>query len=593
MKYLLVDVGSTTTKAILCEVGEETAQFIALADAPTTVEAPFEDVQIGLENALRRIGEQLSNRVDVNDTPGMSLVREFKTSDLDGLFITSSAGGGLQMLVIGLVRSMTGESAERAALGAGGVILDILAQDDHRQPFERIERIRHLKPDMILLAGGVEGGAVLDVAVLAEMLFHAAPQSRFDSMRKLPLIYAGNSDLHPFLKERAEGFELCLAENLRPSLSQENFGPVRRVIQEQFMEHVMAHAPGYAALKDRVDAPIMPTPMAVTRSLRLLADNRGENILAVDIGGATTDIFSIVRDDMHRSVSANLGMSYSALNVLKEAGVANIMRWLPSEIDELALRDWLHNKMLRPTTLPHTVSALKVEQALAREALRLAFQQHLVLAAELRGNKPIGDWRRGADTFFGNRQRFGISDVDLIIGSGGVISHAPKDVQSALMLIDAFLPAGYTELLLDRHFSLPHIGVLSQVHPEHALKLLLNQSLVPLGASIAPRGVSGSGDRITRVTVEPIKGASKSYWIPGKCVSRIPLPADGAAITVEGVWSLDFGRGFWRNLHRDTVRGTAGLFVDLRGRPLPWSRAVTESQRLSSTWYQDLSGEED
>ncbi|MCL2498093.1 MAG: glutamate mutase L [Symbiobacteriaceae bacterium] len=583
-RYLLVDVGSTTTKAIYATISEEGAKFLALADAPTTVEAPAEDVQIGLEHALSRIQVQLdalNQQPSSGDQP--ALVLPHNINAVDGFLLTSSAGGGLQMLVIGLVRGMTGESAERAALGAGGVILDVLAQDDQRLPFERVRRIRELHPDMILLAGGVEGGAVLDVASLAELLFHANPESRFSKLHKLPLIYAGNSDLHPYLEQHAMGFDLQLVPNLRPTLDREELGPTRRVIQEQFMEHVMAHAPGYGALRERASAAILPTPQAVTRSVHLLSEYRHANILAVDIGGATTDIFSIVNQDMQRSVSANLGMSYSATNVLKEAGVAQLLRWLPPRISERELRDWLHNKMLRPTTLPHSEDALLVEQVLAREALRLGLAQHFRLTLQLKGNKPEGDWRYSSDDFFGDRQRFSHRDIDIIIGSGGVISHAPQATQAAEILIDAFLPVGWTELLLDRHFSLPHIGTLAQVDPEGALALLLQESLTPLGGLLVPKGGLFTGSQ--KVTIEPDEGEAHTYVAHPKTLTCIPLdPKRKYRVTIPAAWNMDFGAGLWRGFVKEGVQGSAGLYIDLRGRPLPWGKDQQQNRINSSSW---------
>ena len=158
----------------------------------------------------------------------------------------------------------------------------------------------------------------------------------------------------------------------------------------------MAQAPGYGKLMDWSDAPIMPTPGAVGLIMQTIARQRGINVLGVDIGGATTDVFSVFGPHFNRTVSANLGMSYSVSNVLAEAGLPQILRWVPFDIDEKGLRNRIGNKMIRPTTIPQTLEELKIEQAIAREALRLAFIQHKEFAVALKG---VQKQRTIADAF--------------------------------------------------------------------------------------------------------------------------------------------------------------------------------------------------
>ena len=131
--------------------------------------------------------------------------------------------------------------------------------------------------------------------------------------------------------------------------------------------------------------PIMPTPGAVGIIIEKIARREQLAVVGVDIGGATTDVFSVFQGVFNRTVSANLGMSYSVSNVMVEAGLENILRWVPFEVNEVNLRNRIKNKMVRPTTIPHALEDLVIEQAIAREALRLAFEQHKSLATELKG----------------------------------------------------------------------------------------------------------------------------------------------------------------------------------------------------------------
>ena len=375
---IATDCGSTTTKAILIEKKDEVYRQTYRGEAPTTVEAPYEDVTRGVLNAIQEV-EELSGRQILD---GETIIAPADGNRGVDIYIsTSSAGGGLQMMVAGVIKAMTGESAQRCALGAGAIVMDVLASNDGRQPHEKIERIRQLRPDMVLLSGGTDGGTISHVVELAEFIAAADPKPRFGSGYQLPVIYAGNRDAAPEI-ERTLGHKtaLTIAENIRPKLEAENLGPARHVIHDLFLEHVMAQAPGYRKLIAMTDAPIMPTPGAVGLMMQTASKRQNINVVGVDIGGATTDVFSVFDGIFNRTVSANLGMSYSVSNVLAEAGLDSVMRWLPFRLDEADLRDRIKNKMIRPTTIPHLLEELQVEQAIAREALRLAFVQHRALA---------------------------------------------------------------------------------------------------------------------------------------------------------------------------------------------------------------------
>jgi len=246
---LATDCGSTTTKSILIEWRDGRYRLIRRGEAPTTVEAPAEDVTKGVLNAVGEI-EDLEGRQFLNDEKDGVLVSE-DGRGVDVYCSTSSAGGGLQMTVAGVVKSMTGESAQRAALGAGAIVMDVVASNDGRLPHEKVADIRRLRPDMILLSGGIDGGTMDHVVELAEIIRAADPKPRFGVGYKLPVIYAGNKDARKAVADQlGETVELKIVDNLRPVLERENLSPARDTIHELFMEHVMAQAPGYAKLME-------------------------------------------------------------------------------------------------------------------------------------------------------------------------------------------------------------------------------------------------------------------------------------------------------------------------------------------------------
>jgi uncharacterized protein (TIGR01319 family) len=467
---------------------------------------------------------------------------------------TSSAGGGLQMLVAGVVQNMTAESAQRAALGAGAIVMDAIAINDRRLPHQKIELIRHLRPDMILLSGGTDGGTISHVVELAEYIAAARPRPRLGHTFRLPVIYAGNKEARDAVRHvLAQTTDLTITENLRPVLERENLFPARQKIQDLFLEHVMAQAPGYPELMKWVGADIMPTPAAVGSIMQTIARKEHLNVVGVDIGGATTDVFSVFDGVFNRTVSANLGMSYSISNVLAEAGIDNILRWLPFELDERVLRNRIKNKMIRPTTIPQLMEDLKLEQAIAREALRLAFEQHKQLAVGLKG---VRQDRGIADAFAQAASGHGLIDMrrlDLLVGSGGVLSHAPRRAQAAMMLVDAFQPEGVTRLAVDSIFMMPHLGVLASVDEKAATDVFERDCLIHLGTCIAASGAGKPGQPCLAYRVEPHAGQPSEGRLAFGDVLRLPI-RDSARV--------------WITPARAVAGGVVGIIFDARGRPL-------------------------
>lgn len=588
------DCGSTTTKAILVERQDNEYRLIVRGEAPTTVEAPFEDVTMGVRNAVAEI-EDLTGRTFLSDE-GVITTRESDERGADLYLSTSSAGGGLQMMVAGVIKTMTAESAERAALGAGAIVMDAISIDDGRLPHEKVSRIRQLRPDMILLSGGIDGGTVFHVVQISELIAAADPKPRLGIGFRLPVIYAGNKDARTEVSDvLADMVDLRMVDNLRPVLEREVLQPAREEIHNLFMEHVMAQAPGYDKLMKWTDAPIMPTPGAVGMHIESVAKQAGIDVMGVDIGGATTDIFSVFEETFNRTVSANLGMSYSICNVLLEAGITDIVRWLPLDIEEADLRNRIRNKMIRPTTIPQTLEELVIEQALAREALRLAFEHHKTLATGLKGAKLAEveiESSFGEDTHIDTI--VDMMSVSMLLGSGGALSHAPRRVQAALMMLDAFQPTGVTELAVDSIFMMPQLGVLSSVHPEAAAQVFERDCLIRLATAISPVPSSSRVENLknrTAVTVDLTMpdGEEIQETLSFGEIKRMPL-GEGqiaqAVITPARRWDVGEGRG--RSLEIDVQGGVVGVVIDARGRPLYLAEDVEQRRQQLLSWIEAL-----
>jgi len=537
--------------------------------APTTVEAPFEDVTRGVLNAFAEV-EELSGRKILDGeriiTPARGNV------GVDMYVSTSSAGGGLQMMVAGAVKTMTAQSAQRAALGAGAIVMDVIASNDKRLPHEKIDLIRQLRPDIILLSGGTDGGTVSHVVELAEFIAAANPKPRLGMTFELPVVYAGNKEVQEKIKEiLGEKTSLHITENIRPTLERENLIPARQEIQKLFLEHVMAQAPGYKKLMSWTGAPIMPTPAAEGLIMQAIARKQQINVIGIDIGGATTNIFSVYGAVFNRTVSANLGMSYSISNVLVEAGLENILRWVPFDIDESDLRNRIKNKMIRPTTIPQTLEELKIEQAISREALRVSFEQHKSLAVGLKGVQRERDISEAFKQDGAGETLINMLTLDLLVGSGGVLSNAPRRSQAMLMMTDALQPEGFTRIAVDSIFMLPHLGVLATVNEQASTEVFEKDCLIHLGTciSLAKGSIGKPEENCISYKITMSDGRKMEDSLPYGHLRVVPLGSDQEVeIEVVPAKKFDVGAGKGKPVLKKISGGIVGIVIDTRGRPV-------------------------
>jgi len=508
---LIVDIGSTTTKGLLLERDGEKYFFKAIADAPTTVERPFEDVNIGLERVILDIEKKSGLKIYDNDR---KIIIPF--------LATSSAGGGLQMLVFGLTRSETGKAAEATAYGAGAIITGSFTVDDGVPEMEKMRMIRELHPDMILMAGGIDGGGVWGTLRQAEILTLAEPRSKFMPEEQIPLVFCGNIEAREFVKDiLGENFQIHVTDNIRPTLEKFNYEPVRHKVHQLFMENVMENAPGYKKVKKATVRDILPTPTGVELILKKYYEKHKENTLLVDIGGATTDIFSCIKSNINRTVSANIGMSYSLSNVLKEAGIEAITKNLCGKISEDDARNYIANKTLNPEYIPKTKGERFIELSCAAEGIKLAWNQHIGMNMEVNHMGFLDKRRRDIEEHKvcpfeevfnltdDKDSLFQFSSISKIIGAGGVISSSEKTEDIVFILNEGFSPIGITELYVDKYFKSPQMGMFTLIEPEKAVETFEKESLVKVCTVISAVGKTPK-ESVEVIRVTDIKEGTSS-----------------------------------------------------------------------------------
>lgn len=579
--YLIVDIDDSLTKAVLINKTDRGYGIGGLSQAPTTVDSPSLDVTVGVEGAIADLSQKVSRRLWEAERPSRS----------QRFLCSSSTSGGLYMIVAGVAGMISAESAERAALGAGSLLIDVFSKSDPRPDYEIIERMRSMKPDMFLLAGGTDGGAVEQVLDMAHLISAADVRPRFGSEFKLPVIFAGNIDARQRVVDALpeKGFGVKAVANVRPEVEVENLGPAKEAIYDSFKEHVIIHSPGYDKLLGWVDEPIVPTQAAIGNALYAYAVERQANLLAVDIGGSTTDVYSVYRGVFNRSLNADVGLSYGISNIMKMTGVQNIMRWIPKEMRERDVRNIIGNMMIhQPESL--TPDELLVQQATAREAIRLAVENHKKIASRLKG---VRLKRTVADIFhqIPEATYLDMMKTQLIIGKGRVFTQS-ETPEAAIILLDALDPEGVTEMMIDRLGIMAQLGMLLKRNPGAAKQILASKCLSRLATCVAFTGRPNQGGIAMRIRMTKASGAVTEDEVKSGELRRLAL-GDGetARLEVTPRRGLDAGNGKGKKMQADVTGGELGLILDARGRPLKvpdkkdllakWSKSLTRSRQFT------------
>lgn len=443
---LVAEIGSTTTVVnAFSGIHTEYPSFIGQGQAPTTV---FEggDVRCGLNGAISDLSKNLG----------------VESIEYDHMFATSSAAGGLKMTVHGLVYDMTAKAAKEAALGAGAVIHKVTAGKLRRTD---IKEIKEIKPNIILIAGGVDYGE-RDTALYNAELIAGLNLG-------VPVIYAGNVENQEEIKLIFEdtNYKLYIVDNVYPKIDYLNIEPTREIIQNVFEEHI-TNAPGMEYIREMVNENITPTPGAVMEAAKLLKKYLGD-LIVIDVGGATTDIHSVTEGSesvnrilvnpepvAKRSVEGDLGVYVNMKNIVNLIGKDTLVEEFDFDINKV-IDDYL--------PIPKSKEQISFVERLTREAVIRAAKRHAGTIRNVYGASGKSKIAEGKD----------LTEVKYIIGTGGALTRLPKRIEIMKYICeynrnqDILFPKKDAKILVDNDYIMASLGVLSKKYEDASLKLML------------------------------------------------------------------------------------------------------------------------
>ena len=457
--YLAIDFGSTYTKLTAIDLKKE--EIISTSRAMTTVK---DDVLIGFNEAFEILEEDLKEKLKDDYT----IVKKIACS---------SAAGGLKIVAIGLVPDLTAEAAKKAALSSGARVIKTFS---FALTQENMKELASLNYDMILLTGGTNGGN-------REYILNNA-QTLIEHKISKPIVVAGNEEVADEIGKlfQKNDMEFYISENVMPVVNKINVAPVREVIRAVFMKNIVK-AKGMENVQKLIGDIIMPTPTAVMRAAEIFSKNLSDseeenNVVVIDIGGATTDVHSIGKGlpknntiqlkgmeepYSKRTVEGDLGMRYSSLALFEAASLNKIRAYLGSKDSKVTIRENFKFRQDNPDFVAKIEDDLIFDEMMAMICTEIAVNRHVGTLESI--YSPMG-------TIFVQSGK-DLTNVKYIIGTGGIINNnrdPRKILELSLFNEDdpLILKPQFARFLVDRSYIMSAMGLLGNDYPDVACNIM-------------------------------------------------------------------------------------------------------------------------
>ncbi len=566
---LTIDIGTTTTRALLFDVVDGRYRFLATGSAVTTAGAPFRDVGEGVRRALDQL-QEISGRLLLRDDESIIMPSASDGSGVDSLAATISVGPPLKVVAVGLLENVSVESARRLAATTYAEVIDTLSLNDRRKQDARIDLILRTRPDLVIAAGGTENGADQSVKALLETVGLACrllPESQ-----RPQVLFAGNKAVRREVRAMLDGAAtLHFAPNIRPALELEHLDAAQVKLSQIHRQIRRQKILGVQEVDSWTGGKLMPTASAFGRMIRFLSRlyDPAKGVLGIDVGASAATVAAGFAGQLTVGVYPDLGLGVGLPGILKRTRLRNIARWLTMDLSEEDVRDYIYQKAAYPSAIPATEIEMAIEQAIVREVIRLSTKQ---AAAGFPEN--IRTANPGL-----------LPGFEPILVRGAAFTHAPSPGKSLLTLLDGLQPTGITTVLLDQSSLTASLGAAADINPTLVVQVL-EANMLNLGAIISPVGETRPGTPILRLQITYADGNETRMEVKYGSLEVLPVPLGQTVnLRLQPLNRFDIGMGGpGRGGRLRMVGGVLGVVIDARGRPISLHPDATRQREIFSKW---------
>ena len=574
---LAIDVGAAMTRAAFFDVVEGQYRFVAAGQAPTTAEAPFKNIGIGVREAIRNLQAILGTTLLGPQDDNLIAPSQPDGSGVDAVVATMSAGPAVRTVVAGLLPDVSLHSAQRLAESTYSRVVETLDLSDHRKPDQQLDSIVRNRPDLVVLAGGTDGGASRSILKMIEavgLACYLMPEE------KRPMVlYAGNRKLANDVQELLGGHagKLDISPNVRPSLETEDLEPASLQLAGLVTKLRQRQIQGVEELNLWAGGNLLPTAYAQGRMIRFLSklyeSQRG--LLNVNLGSSAATVAAGFNGELTLGVYPQFGMGENLGGILQHTDIEDIMRWMQLDISPNTLREYLFQKSLHPATIPATLEEHAILQAIARQALYLAVRA-------TQKNFPASARPAQADL---------MPKLDLILAGGGAVAESASLGQSLLLLLDAIQPVGIMPILLDQNNLLALMGAAATRNNFLPVQVIESGAFIGMGTVVSVAASANIGDQIVRAKLTYQDGTETRADVKFGGLEIMPLPSGQTArLSLAPLHRADAGLGPGRSGSLTVTGGAMGVIIDARGRPLALPSDPVRRRELMKRWSYAVGG---
>lgn len=558
---LAIDIGSLNTRALLFDVVDGQYHLISAAVAPTTAGLPFRDVSEGVHLALMRL-QEITGRTLASTEAQLILPSHSDGSGVDRLVITCSAGEDLRVVTMGLLSDVSQRSAQRLADTTYGSVVENIGLNDRRRSDAQLDALVQSNADVIVIAGGTEKGATRSVYKLVDLVMMSCKV--LPKERRPKVLYCGNSALARRVKETLERETVVVvAPNIRPNIDTEDLSPAATTLAKITARLRTMQLGGLDALTQISSAPILPSSFALGRMMHFSSDlsDLAKPTLGVDLGANSITLAVAGSDNTQTVVFRDLGMGAGLASALPQMRLSDVARWVPFDVTDADLSDYLYQKSLFPSMIPMTRESLAMEQAAARQMLRLAAQR------------------------FFDRYPSSEMSFERIFISGAALAQAATPAQALLMVLDGLQPVGVNVMMLDPHGLSQALGAVAAVNSLLPAQILESGAYSNLGTVLCPVSDARPNTPIMRIKLTYEDQTTTRLEVKQGTLVHLPV-RNGQVVHLdaETMHGALLDPSLPRLRRFKIVGGLCGAVVDARGRPFVPSADRTKRLEQLKTW---------
>jgi len=445
-------------------------------------------------------------------------------------------------------------------------------------PSDRINLLTEKRPDLIIISGGTNNGATEALLNILESI--GLSSFLLEESRRPFILYAGNEDLQ---EEVTSGLDkiskLRIAPNIQPELGKENILPAQKELTDVFTQIKLKQTGGVRELITWTEGYFTSTAAAIGKVIRFLSEKYEpeKGVMGVDIGSEAVILAAGFNGKEVLSVYSSLGVGGGATGVYDKSSLDKIKRWLPIDLPNEEIQDYIFNKAANPASLPSLAEHLEIEIALAKQALRIATKTTLPSLEKYSGKS-------------GSL----LPAIEPIIGSGRILTQAPSVSQALSILLDGLQPTGITTIALDQNGLLAALGATAEINPLMTVQVIDSNIFQNIGTIIAPIGYARPGTSVLRVRILREDGRSLTKDYKFGTLSVLPVDyGEKVSLHLRPLHRFDIGMGGPGKAGKvNAVGGVLGIIIDTRGRPLQFYQDQEKNWKRNQIWRKAIQKQE-